>query len=49
MERETSSEASASHWIDQAILDVDHLRQEIVSESTASRNQEGNESASPEM
>jgi HSP20 family protein len=49
MERETSSEASASHWIDQAILDVDHLRQEIVSESTANRNQEGNESAAPEM
>jgi len=49
MERETSSETRASHWIDQAILDVDHLHQEIVSESAANRNQEGNGSESPEM
>ena len=49
MEREPASQASASHWIDQVILDVDHLCQEITSEAAGDPNQEGNEKPSPEM
>ena len=48
MEWESDSQAGTSHWIDQAILDVDHLRQEISSVVEADRGHGGSETLSPE-
>lgn len=49
MERAPSPGATASHWIDQAILDVDHLRREIASEPAGDHLGEGDGNASPEI
>ena len=49
MERNSTSHNGASDWIEQAIHDVDHLRQEIAAPATGDQQLEADTEPSPEL